>query len=110
LIIQPWFTPGRWHPGRSSFILAGEIGTEKVYRMSTSVRERQRSVLLHHYLRCAPHGIEHHCERIELGLFTRDEMTLAFEFADMQVQCESEGLMGLYIGRPASEVCPDVLP
>jgi hypothetical protein len=110
LIIEPWFTPEQWHPGRS-LILAGEVGADKVYRMSTSIKEEQQSVLLYHYLRCAPHSIEHYCERIELGLFTRDEMTWAFEFAGMQVRYDSEGLMGrgLYIGKHTSEIRPGVL-
>jgi ubiquinone/menaquinone biosynthesis C-methylase UbiE len=106
LIIEPWFSPEQWHPGRSSLVLAGEIGTDKVYRLSTSIREAQQSVLLYHYLRCTPHGIEHYYDRVELGLFTRDEMTWAFEFSGMQVRYDSEGLMGrgLYIGRQAPAI------
>ncbi len=55
-------------------------------------------------------SIEHYSARIELGLFTRDEMTWAFEFAGMQARYNSEGLMGrgLYIGKHASETRPDV--
>lgn len=73
----------------------------KVYREGSSFKQRQHSVLRYHYLRCTPYGVEHHWERIELGLFTRDEMTWAFEFAGMQVRYDSEGLMGrgLYIGK-----------
>ena len=49
-------------------------------------------------------GIEHYSERLELGMFTREEMTHAFEAANMDVRHDSEGLMGrgLYIGRPRS--------
>ena len=102
LIIEPWFTPEQWHPARP-FILAGEIRADKVYRMSNCVREGPLSVLLHHYLRGTPSGVEHYSERIELGLFTRDEMTWAFEFSGMGVRYDSQGLMGrgLYIGRHA---------
>jgi len=105
LIIEPWFTPQQWHPGRP-FTLVGGVGGDKVYRTSVSIKERHRSVLLHHYLRVRPYAIEHYDERIELGLFTRDEMTWAHEFSGMQAQYESEGLMGrgLYIGRHAAEV------
>jgi ubiquinone/menaquinone biosynthesis C-methylase UbiE len=105
LIIEPWFTPEQWRPARP-FILAGEIGADKVYRMSNSLREGPLSVLLHHYLRGTPDSIEHYSERIELGLFTRDEMTWAFEFSGMAVRYDAEGLMGrgLYLGKhdPAS--------
>ena len=102
LIIEPWFTPEQWHPGRP-FILAGEVGSNKVYRLSSSIKEGQQSVLLHHYLLGKPHRIEHYRERIELGLFTRDEMAWAFEFAGMQARYDAEGLMGrgLYIGKHA---------
>ena len=74
--------------------------------MSSSIKEGHRSVLLHHYLRGRSYGFKHYEERIELGLFTRDEMTWAYEFADMEAQYESEGLMGrgLYIGKHFAEV------
>lgn len=100
LIIEPWFTPAQWRPARP-FILAGEIGADRVYRLSHSLREGALSVLLHNYLRATRYGVEHLSERIELGLFTRDEMTWAFEFSGMEVRYDPEGLMGrgLYIGR-----------
>jgi ubiquinone/menaquinone biosynthesis C-methylase UbiE len=105
LIIEPWFTPELWRPARP-FILAGEIGADRVYRMSHGLREGPLSVLLHNYLRGSANGVEHYSERIELGLFTRDEMTWAFEFSGMEARYDAEGLMGrgLYIGRhdPAS--------
>jgi len=99
LIIEPWFTPEQWRPARP-FILTGEIGTDKVYRLSHSLQEGALSVLLHNYLRATRAGVEHYSERIELGLFTRDEMTWAFEFTGMVVRYGSEGLMGrgLYVG------------
>jgi hypothetical protein len=102
LLIEPWFTPEQWRPSKPS-ILAGEIGGDKVYRLSRSVKEGQLSVLQHSYLKMTPDGIEHHNESIGLGLFTRDEMTWAFEFAGLDVQYDPEGLMGrgLYIGRHA---------
>jgi SAM-dependent methyltransferase len=105
LIIEPWFTPEQWRPAEP-FILAGEVGADKVYRMSRSIRQGQLSLLLHNYLRATPDGFEHYRERIELGLFTRDEMTWAFEFAGMKVQYDSEGLMGrgLYVGTHNSEI------
>ena|ERR1700674_5138423 len=97
LIVEPWFTPDTWHPG-GQFIHLGEItrgtGADKVCRMSLSGREGDRSVLLFHYLRGTPGGIEHYSERMELALFTRAEMTRAFESAGMSVRYDPEGLMG----------------
>jgi SAM-dependent methyltransferase len=99
LIIEPWFTPEQWRPAKP-FILDGEVGADKVYRMSNSIKQGHLSVLLHNYLRGTPDGIEQCSECIELGLFTR-EMTWAFEFAGMEVRYDAEGLMGrgLYVGR-----------
>jgi SAM-dependent methyltransferase len=100
LIVEPWLTPDDWKPG-ATFIHAGEIGADKVCRMSHSGQEGNLSVLSLHYLRGTPNGIEHYSERLDLGLFTRDEMTSAFESADMSVRYDTEGLMGrgLYIAR-----------
>jgi SAM-dependent methyltransferase len=107
LIVEPWFTPDNWCPG-APLILMGEIGAEKVYRMSICAAQEQSSVLLYNYLRCTPRGIEHYSARIELGLFTRDEMTWAFESAGLSVRYDPTGLMGrgLYVGlrsRQSSE-------
>jgi SAM-dependent methyltransferase len=93
LIVEPWFTPDQWKPG-SLFVHAGEIGTTKVCRMSLSGREEDTSTLLYHYLRGTPENVEHYTERLELALFTRDEMTWAFESAGMAVRYDPEGLMG----------------
>jgi SAM-dependent methyltransferase len=100
LIVEPWFTPQRWRPGRSS-ILAGKIGANHVYRLSSSIQQGDSSVLLHHYLLATDRDIEHYREQIELGLFTRDEITWAFEFAQLDVHYDDHGLIGrgLYIGR-----------
>jgi SAM-dependent methyltransferase len=93
LIVEPWFTPDQWNPG-SLFVHVGEIGAAKVCRMSLSGRDGDVSILLYHYLRGTPEGIEHYTERLELGLFTRDEMTWAFESVRTAVRYDSEGLMG----------------
>ncbi len=44
LIVEPWLTPQDWKPG-SSFIHAGEIGADKVCRMSHSGQQGNLSVL-----------------------------------------------------------------
>ena len=70
--------------------------------MSLSGREGNLSFTLMHYLRATPDGIEHYSERLELGLFTREEMTRAFESANMDVRYDDEDLMGrgLYVAHP----------
>jgi hypothetical protein len=62
--------------------------------MSLSGRDGDISFFLYHYLSGTPERVEHYTERLELGLFTRDEMTWAFESAGMTVRYDSEGLMG----------------
>jgi SAM-dependent methyltransferase len=101
LIVEPWLTPDTWTPG-GSFIHAGEIGADKVCRMSLSGREGNLSVVQMHYLRSTSDTIEHYTERLEMGLFTRDEMTHAFELANMNVRYDDQGLMGrgLYVAHP----------
>jgi SAM-dependent methyltransferase len=101
LIVEPWFTPEQWRPYKP-FMLVGELGGGKVYRTSSGVRKPRSSVLLHHYLLHTPTTvIDLHSERIELALFTRDEMTWAFESAGMKVRYDSTGLIGrgIYLGK-----------
>ncbi len=100
LIVEPWITPEAWKPG-DTYIHAGEIGTGKVCRMSLSRQGENLSVVLMHYLRTTADSIEHYSEQLELGLFSRDEMTRAFESAGMEARYDSEGLMGrgLYLRR-----------
>jgi SAM-dependent methyltransferase len=100
LIIEPWLTPDAWKPG-SQFIHTGQLPDGLVCRMSHSGQEGNLSVLQLHYLRGSVRGIEHFSERMELTLFTRAEMTAAFDAAAMEVSYEPEGLMGrgLYLAR-----------
>jgi SAM-dependent methyltransferase len=105
LIVEPWFTPDAWRPAHP-FIHAGEIGPDKVCRISLSGRRDNLSLILMHYLRSTSDGIEHYSERLELGLFTREEMTHAFELANMEVRYDEQGLMGrgLYIAHPRAKI------
>jgi SAM-dependent methyltransferase len=100
LIVEPWLTPNDWKPG-TSHLHAGEIGADKVCRMTISSQEGILSVMQMDYLRSTSNCIEHHSERLELGLFTREEMTQAFESANMDVRYDTEGLIGrgVYIAR-----------
>ena len=89
----------------SDFLDSVVLGSGRVYRFSNSVRQGQLSILMHDYMLCTPFGIEQYRERIELALFTCDEMVWAFEAAEMVAQYHSEGLMGrgLYVGRFGAE-------
>ncbi|HVA80677.1 MAG TPA: class I SAM-dependent methyltransferase [Candidatus Binataceae bacterium] len=100
LIVEPWLTPEAWKPG-AQFINTGQLSDGLVCRMSYSGREGNISTSQLHYLRGSVRGIEHFSERMELALFTREEMTRAFEDAAMEVSYDAEGLMGrgLYLAR-----------
>ena len=65
--------------------------------------------MLHHYLLATRDNVEHYGARIELGLFTRDEMAWAFASAGLAARYDAEGLMGrgLYIGMYDARLRPD---
>ncbi len=100
LIVEPWLTLKDWHVG-VSHLHAGEIGTDKVVRMTVSGQEGILSVMQMHYLRGTRDSIEHYSERLELAMFSREEMTHAFDAAKMDVRYDTEGLMGrgLYVAH-----------
>jgi SAM-dependent methyltransferase len=100
LIVEPWITPDKWTSG-GQYVNTGQLPDGLVCRMSHSGQAGRLSVLQLHYLRGSVRGIEHFSERMELALFTREEMTRAFDDAAMQVNYDPEGLMGrgLYLAH-----------
>lgn len=99
LLIEPWFTPRQWHPGRASMTQVNQPDL-KIVRMSYSAQKRNISTIEFQYLIGTPKGIEHHAEIHELGLFTHKEYVEAFKAAKLNVTHDPEGLdgRGLYIG------------
>ena len=99
LLIEPWFTPEQWVPGRV-FTLHVDKPDLKITRMSISGRKRNVSILNFHYLIGTPKGIEHKTEIHELGLFTHNDHMDAFLSAGLKVIHNKKGLdgRGLYIG------------
>ncbi len=98
LIIEPWLTPDVWKPGSVHGMFIDEPDL-KIARVNTSVTQGRLSVFdLHHLIGTAEktfHFVEHH----EMGLYTVDEMTGAFEAAGLSATYEPDGLTGrgLYI-------------
>lgn len=99
LLIEPWFTPEQWHPGRTSMTEVNKPEL-KIVRMSYSAQKRNLSTIEFQYLIGTPNGIEHSVEIHELGLFTHKEYRDAFKAAKLNVTHDTEGLdgRGLYIG------------
>jgi len=98
-LVEPWFEPDGWHPGRVH-VLTSESEDTHVVRMSHSTVRDRVSVLDFHYLVGTSHGVEHRREQHELGLFTREEMLAGFRRAGFERTAhEPEGLTGrgLYI-------------
>jgi len=99
LVVEPWFTPQQWHRRsvHANFVDKPEL---KIARMNISKARGRLSVMDMHHLVATPKRVEHFVERLELGLFTKDEYLDAFRGANLETTYDPEGIMGrgLYIG------------
>ncbi|MGZ9225741.1 MAG: class I SAM-dependent DNA methyltransferase [Anaerolineales bacterium] len=104
LLIEPWFTPEQWHPGRASMTQVNKPDL-KIVRVSYSGQRAKISTIEFQYLIGTPKGIEHSVENHELGLFTHKEYMDAFKAARLTIRHDPEGLdgRGLYIGTKSLE-------
>jgi hypothetical protein len=102
LLVEPWFTPEQWNPGRV-FTLRVDKPNLKIVRMSHSGQRGNVSLLEFQYLFGTPKGITHETEGHELGLFTHEEYLDALKAAGLKVVHNAKGLdgRGLYIGKKA---------
>jgi SAM-dependent methyltransferase len=103
LLLEPWFTPEQWHPGRAFMTQVSEPDL-KIVRMSYSRQRGRLSLLDFEYLVGTPQGIEHYAEVHELGLFTHQEYMDACQATGLDISHDPEGLdgRGLYIGVKSS--------
>jgi len=99
LLVEPWFTPEQWHPGRASMTQVDKPEL-KIVRMSHSGQRGKISTIEFQYLVGTSRGIEHSVEIHELRLFTHHDYLHAFQTAKLNVMHDPEGLdgRGLYIG------------
>jgi SAM-dependent methyltransferase len=99
VIVDPWFVPEQFQAGtvHSLFIERPDL---RIARMNVSTIENGLAVLHFHYMVGTPDGIERWEDRHEMGLFTHEEYTQAFQAAGLAVSHDEIGLMnrGLYIG------------
>jgi SAM-dependent methyltransferase len=103
VLVEPWFEPAA-AIDRHVTCLTREADEVSVCRMSYTRVEGRVSRLYFEYLIGTSGGVQHCAETHELGLFTRDEMTAAFDQAGLAVDHDPEGLTGrgLYVGRRAA--------
>jgi len=99
LIVEPWFTPEQWKPGRVSALFVDQPDL-KISRMNISEVEGRLSYFIFNYLVGTPQGVAYFTERHDLGLFTHEEYLEAFRKTGLEVTHDPEGLdgRGLYIG------------
>ena len=99
LIVEPWFTPEQWQPGRVSALFVDQPDL-KISRINIAEMEDDLSFFVFHYTVGTHQGVEYFTERHDLGLFTREEYLEAFRKAGLEVIHDPEGLdgRGLYIG------------
>ena len=99
VILEPWLMPDQFQAGtvHSIFIERPDL---RIARMNVSAIENGLSILHFHYMVGTPEGIEHWEDRHEMGLFTHEQYTQAFQAAGLDVSHDELGLMnrGLYIG------------
>jgi ubiquinone/menaquinone biosynthesis C-methylase UbiE len=105
LLVEPWFTPDEWHPGRV-YVTQVEKENSKIVRMSHSSQRGKVSIIEFQYLYGTPKGIKYDTEILELGLFTKVEYLDAFRSAELNVVHDAKGLdgRGLYIGLKPLEI------
>lgn len=97
LIVEPWFTPDKWMPGKTS-MRSAEDGDLKICRIFASGQEGKVSANTLHYLVAEDGKVEYFTESHRLGLFIEEEMRDAFDGAGLNVEFDPVGLgRGLYV-------------
>jgi ubiquinone/menaquinone biosynthesis C-methylase UbiE len=103
LIVEPWLTAADYRTGMPHALFVDRPDL-KIARINVSAARGRLSVLDFHYLIATPDGVEKFQERHELGMFSHEEYSAAFERAGLSVAFDPEGLTGrgLYIGLSAA--------
>jgi len=93
VIIEKWLGPDEFNSGRIDLVVVDEPEL-KVARLNTTSVDGSVSRLHMQYLAGTPEGIEHFCEDIALGLFTRDQYAAAMSDAGLSATFEPNGFAG----------------
>lgn len=99
LIVEPWISPENYWLNRitANFVDQTDL---KIAWMYTSEIDDLISVFNINYLVGTSQGVEYFTERHEMGLFTQEQYTLAFQKAGLEVEFDPTGLFGrgIYLG------------
>lgn len=93
LVVEPWFTPEQWAPGRLEVVDHEADGTRLV-RMTRSDIDGNVALMDMHYLIADGNGIEHLEERHRMTLFTFAEYEAAFRGAGLTYERDEPGPFG----------------
>jgi SAM-dependent methyltransferase len=101
VVIEPFIDPSEFRPGHLS-VEQGNNGDTRVVRVSYSERDGHvMKLTMHHYISAA--GIVSAADpvRMDIAMFTAEQLRDAIQSAGLEVFHDPEGLMGrgLYIGR-----------
>jgi SAM-dependent methyltransferase len=94
LLVEPWLTPEAWRPGRPHLLSHEEPGLVLARVTLSGLRGERVSTTEMHYVAATPAGVEHFVVVHEPYLFTEGEMRSAFESAGLEVEYDTEGLIG----------------
>lgn len=94
LLVEPWFSPEAWIPGRPHLLTHEEPGLTLARVTLSGLRDERVSTTEMHYVLATSDGIEHFVEHHDPYLFTHDEMRAALEAAGLTAELDPEGLIG----------------
>lgn len=100
LIIEPFFGPDDWVPGRHVQALFVDEPDLKIARLTIPERDGSQVQFEFHYLIGTPEGIDHFVERHQIGLFTHEDYLQAFQRVEFEVMYDEDWptRRGLYVG------------
>lgn len=100
LLVEPWFTPETWRPGKVSMTTGGN-GELRVARAGVRVQEGAHSLVQFHYMVAMPSGVETFSEDHHLALFTQADIYAALAAANLSARFDGEWSpgRGLYVAR-----------
>ncbi|MCZ7530141.1 MAG: hypothetical protein M5U31_07215 [Acidimicrobiia bacterium] len=95
LVVEPFVKPDEWVVGRVAVETPVDDGRRALVRMVTSDRVDDLALLDLHYLSGRDAEVEYSHEHLEIGLFTFEQYTAAFETAGLEeITVDTEGLIG----------------